>query len=239
MRLSGTVSLARFRSTVSSRMSLIRLRSCDAPLPSSGSRWPRFPAFAGTVRALRLPIPHPSGSLFSPSGTACILRFRIRSRAPGTMQARCWAKVWTVQAGSPSPAVHARGRGRASQVPRRSLYGFGASPRSRTARSASSVVAFPPLPPHWAQRRRQHCKFRSSTAPLHCSLYTLHDVHCCAPCNTRFRLVGLLVFVGLECLPTGLRRKVSVFFACLLSSTSALLGLRLAEGQFWVRFHGP
>ena len=29
----------------------------DAPLSSSGSRWPRFPAFSGTIRALRLPAP--------------------------------------------------------------------------------------------------------------------------------------------------------------------------------------
>ena len=31
--------------------------TCDAPLPSAGSRWPRFPVFVSTMRALRLPAP--------------------------------------------------------------------------------------------------------------------------------------------------------------------------------------
>ena len=40
---------------VSSSVSHQWLCTGDAPLPSSGSRWPRFPAFSGTIRALRLP----------------------------------------------------------------------------------------------------------------------------------------------------------------------------------------
>ena len=40
---------------VSSSVSHQWLCAGDAPLPSSGSRWPRFPAFSGTIRALRLP----------------------------------------------------------------------------------------------------------------------------------------------------------------------------------------
>ena len=40
---------------VSSSVSHQWLCSDDAPLPSSGSRWARFPAFSGTIRTLRLP----------------------------------------------------------------------------------------------------------------------------------------------------------------------------------------
>ena len=40
---------------VSSSVSHQWVCSGDAPLPSSGSRWPRFPAFGGTIRTLRLP----------------------------------------------------------------------------------------------------------------------------------------------------------------------------------------
>ena len=42
----------------------------DAPLPSSGSRWPRFPAFTGTIEALRLPAPHGLRLIDSPAGSA-------------------------------------------------------------------------------------------------------------------------------------------------------------------------
>ena len=42
---------------VSSSVSHQWVCSGDAPLPSSGSRWARFPAFSGTIRALRLPAP--------------------------------------------------------------------------------------------------------------------------------------------------------------------------------------
>ena len=63
-RLSGFVAVTRVRSSVSSRVSLSRLCPCDASLSSSGSRRPRFPTFTGTIKALRLPIPHPLGLLF-------------------------------------------------------------------------------------------------------------------------------------------------------------------------------
>ncbi len=42
---------------VSSIVSHQRVCASDAPLPSGGSRWPRFPAFTGTVRTLRPPAP--------------------------------------------------------------------------------------------------------------------------------------------------------------------------------------
>ena len=70
--LSAAVALTRVMELrVSSRVSRQRLRSRGAPLPSAGSRWPRFPVFGSTMKALRLPTLHPSGLLFSPFRTKC------------------------------------------------------------------------------------------------------------------------------------------------------------------------
>ena len=44
---------------------------------------------------------------------------------------------------------------------------------------------------------------------------------------------GWLAFAGWECLPTGLRCKVSVPLVHLLSPTSSVPELRLAQGQNW------
>ena len=84
------------------------------------------------------PTPDPAsrGLIVSPSGTVCIPLFRVRFRAPDTVQARCRAGVWIVQAGRPLPAVHACGRNRASQVPWQSVYSFAVLPRPRPARHA-------------------------------------------------------------------------------------------------------
>ena len=46
---------------------------CDASLPSPGSRWPRFPVFRSTMKALRLPIPLPLGLLFAVRYRVCLL----------------------------------------------------------------------------------------------------------------------------------------------------------------------
>ena len=64
--------------SVSSNVSHQWVCTSDAPLPSSGSRWPRFPAFTGTIKALRLPAPHGLRLIDSPSGSAgaCVLRVR-------------------------------------------------------------------------------------------------------------------------------------------------------------------
>jgi hypothetical protein len=63
---------------VSSSVSHQWVCSGDAPLPSSGSRWPRFPAFSGTIKALRLPaLACPSAYWFrqpaprAPAGGSC------------------------------------------------------------------------------------------------------------------------------------------------------------------------
>ena len=84
--LSAAVALTRVMELrVSSRVSRQRVRSRGAPLPSAGSRWPRFPVFVSTMKALRLPTLHPSGLLFSPVSTMCAPQFvssLARSRCP-------------------------------------------------------------------------------------------------------------------------------------------------------------
>ena len=54
--------------------------SCDARLPSDGSRRPRFPAVLSTMRALRLPARPPFDLFFSPAGTTP--RLLVHSRSP-------------------------------------------------------------------------------------------------------------------------------------------------------------
>ena len=54
----------------------------DAPLPSSGSRWSRFPAFSGTIKALRLPASHPFGLLIRQPVPPLVCLFVFRLRAP-------------------------------------------------------------------------------------------------------------------------------------------------------------
>ena len=80
--LSAAVALTRVvELRVSSRVSRQRLRSRGAPLPSAGSRWPRFPVFGSTMKALRLPTLHPSGLLFSPFRTKCARSICVVARA--------------------------------------------------------------------------------------------------------------------------------------------------------------
>ena len=80
--LSAAVALTRVMELrVSSRVSRQRVRSRGAPLPSAGSRWPRFPVFVSTMKALRLPTLHPSGLLFSPVSTMCARSICVVARA--------------------------------------------------------------------------------------------------------------------------------------------------------------
>ena len=84
---------------VSSSVSHQWLCTGDAPLPSSGSRWPRFPAFSGTIKALRLPAPAwPSAHWFrqpaprAPAGVR-VRHGRSRRRAgPAAGRGLCWSR---------------------------------------------------------------------------------------------------------------------------------------------------
>ena len=73
-RLSAAVALTRLWNPEFPQVSHPRFCPGDTPLPSSGSRWPRFPALLGTMRVLRLPAPHALRLIDSPAGSvgACI-----------------------------------------------------------------------------------------------------------------------------------------------------------------------
>ena len=64
---------------VSSSVSHQWLCSGDASLASAGSRWPRFPAFVGTIKALRLPAMHALRLIDSSARSAGRLLLRVRS----------------------------------------------------------------------------------------------------------------------------------------------------------------
>ena len=88
--------------SVPSRVSLQRFSPRGASLPSVGSQRARFPDLTGTMKALRLPTPHP-GRFWFATGFRAALRGSCspkRSRADGGA-ARAWA-VWS--AGGPVPA---------------------------------------------------------------------------------------------------------------------------------------
>ena len=81
---------------VSSSVSHQWLCTGDAPLPSSGSRWPRFPAFSGTIKALRLPAvnggvdPRISGEQRASETTRCRAGHQeIASRQAASRLLRC------------------------------------------------------------------------------------------------------------------------------------------------------
>ena len=96
--------------SVSSSVSHQWVCPSDAPLPSSGSRWPRFPAFTGTIKALRLPAPPGLRLIDSPTGSAGACRVRVRRNAPVGVQAHRRAGVWIVHAGRPRSSGLAHGQ---------------------------------------------------------------------------------------------------------------------------------
>ena len=96
---------------VSSSVSHQWLCTDDAPLPSSGSRWPRFPAFGGTIRALRLPaLASPSAYCFrrsaprAPAGFVSAMRRSRRHAGPAT------GRGLDFHAGRPLSSVLAHGQ---------------------------------------------------------------------------------------------------------------------------------
>ena len=97
---------------VSSSVSHQWLCTGDAPLPFSGSRWPRFPAFSGTIRALRLPaLAYPSAYCFRqpaprvPAGFVSAVGRSRRRTGPATDRGLDY------HAGNPPSSVFAHGQG--------------------------------------------------------------------------------------------------------------------------------
>ena len=96
---------------VSSHVSHQWLCTDDAPLPSSGSRWPRFPAFPGTIRALRLPaLAWPSAHWFRQPAPRVPVEFVSAIGAPAAVQVRRRTGVWIVMLAIPFSSVLARGQ---------------------------------------------------------------------------------------------------------------------------------
>ena len=186
--------------SVSSSVSHQWLCTSDAPLPSSGSRGPRFPAFTGTIKALRLPaLACPSAYCFRQPVPRVPVGIRVRigrsRRRAGPATGRGLDLCWQ----SPSSVV---ARGREQDLPgsqaihsvtlRRSTTpddplrltnsgASGAAPTRLTMKASSIPISR--LPP-----------------PLHHLLSTLHDGRCRAPRKTRFRLAGC-AFAGRESNP--------------------------------------
>ena len=84
----------------------------DAPLPSSGSRWPRFPAFHSTIKALRLPAPAwPSAYWFRQPAPRAPAGVRVRHRRSRRRAGPSAGQVLIGHAGIPSSSGLARGQG--------------------------------------------------------------------------------------------------------------------------------
>ena len=170
----------------------------------SGSRWPRFPAFHGTIRALRLPAPAcPSAHCFrqpAPRAVACRGSCPLTRALPPPRRRRrrtgvwisCWPSLSSFLAhgqGQDLPgslAIHpvTLRRSTTPDDPLR-LVCIGASSAAPTTLNSEGVIDFPisRLPP-----------------PLRHLLSTLHDRRCRMPCKTRFRLAGC-AFAGRESNP--------------------------------------
>ena len=163
----------------------------DAPLPSSRSRWPRFPAFSGTIRALRLPAPAcPSAYWFRQPAPQAPAGFVSAMCAPAAVQARRRTRVWIVLAGSPLSSVLAHGQeqdlpGSLAIHPVTLRRSTTPDDPLRLAYSGASGAA----PTQLTMKAPSLHRFRGCT-PLHHLLSTLHDGRCRTPCKTRFRLAG-------------------------------------------------
>ena len=175
--------------SVSSNVSHQWVCASDAPLPSGGSRWPRFPAFKGTIRTLRLPAPAcPSAHCFRQPAPQAPAGFVSAIGAPAAVQAGRRAGVRIAFAGTPLSSVPARGQeqdlpGSLAVHPVTLRRSTTPDDPLRLARSGASGTA----PTRLTMKASSIYRFRGCT-PLRHLLSTLHDGRCRTPCKTRFRL---------------------------------------------------
>ena len=93
--------------SVSSIVSHQWVWTCDASLSSDGSRWPRFPAVSGTMKALRLPVPHALRLMVSPAGStgscffSCPLTRSRRCAGQSPGRGLCWSRWPSPSSGFP------------------------------------------------------------------------------------------------------------------------------------------
>ena len=198
--------------------------TCDAPLPFGGSRWPQFPAFSGTIRALRLPAPLVLRLIGSPAGSVWLPAHSCppsRSRCPaGTTPGRDLdCSRW------PSPSSDLA-HGQEQDLP-----GF-LAPHPATLRRSTTpddpwrlaVGGAAGAAPRMTTLKASSLQLSRLKATLHRPLSTLHDARCRSPCKTRFRLAGC-AFAGRESNPLGRVERFQI-------KSSSFPGLGLAQGHY-------
>ena len=80
-------------------------------LPSSGSRWPRFPAFPGTMKVLRLPAPHALRLIDSPTGSvAACIGFVSAKAIPALSRPRAGPGVLVIRVSISGTCLHGQMR---------------------------------------------------------------------------------------------------------------------------------
>lgn len=164
----------------------------DASLPSIGSRRARFPDVSSTMKALRLPAPHPRSLMDSLAGStltscpSCLAAALPRGRRYHAGQGPC-------SAGAPFPGAPSRGRIR--DLPGSLTILPMPLPSSRTPVGPTSprrLSVTPVLPPLRGLRRLRTIRTISGlTTGLQHPLSTLPEHPCGYPGKTRFRLAGL------------------------------------------------
>src|SRR3954471_700244 len=172
---------------VPSRVSRQRFSAPDASLPSDGSRWARFPAVAGTMKALRLPTPHPVRFWFA-AGLRAVLRFVLAEALPGGWRSR--PGLGRLVRRRPGSGWRPRGRGGISQIPRRSIPCLCPAPRPRPNQWSLTKAVPPMLPPRPTRRRLQRSHDLEAATGLWHPLPTLRTRRCRRPRKARFRLAG-------------------------------------------------
>ena len=193
--------------SVSSSVSRQWVCTCDAPLPSSGSRWPRFPAFSGTIGVLRLPALHVLRLIGLPAGSVAACAFVSATALPPPCRPddRPESLLITL-AVPPSDLAH----GQEQDLPGSLAPHPVTLPRSTTPDDPSRLAArgAAGAAPRLTTLKASSLELSRLTATLRHPLSTLHDAHCRSPCKTPLPAGGLRLYrAGVE--PAGQRRKGS------------------------------
>ena len=173
---------------VPSRVSRQRFSAPGAPLPSGGSRRARFPAVAGTMKALRLPTPASRLLLVRDRVPRGPPRFVLAEALPGGWRSR--PSLGRLVRRRPGSGWRPRGRGGISQVPKRSIPCLCPAPRPRPNQWSLTKAVPPMLPPRPTRRRLQRSHDLEAATGLQHPLPTLRTRRCRRPRKARFRLAG-------------------------------------------------
>ena len=185
------------------------------PFPPSGPGEARFPALSGSMKALRLPIPHPQsliGSLPRSTRSSC-------SSCPPWRSWKRGGRFQTQAVGCRPPVVPVSASGR-----KWDLSGLQTVLPVPLLRSTTPVEPMRPCHPgHLGAAPATHTAKASTTADiganpqLQHTLSTLHEPRYRRPCKTRFRLAGC-AFPGRASIPQNRYERFQfVLFFILLS----------------------